>query len=332
MKKITASFARGISLLTAFAAFLTLFGCAGAPGASDGDGRLGVVSTIFAPYDFVRQIAGERVENTMLLKPGTDAHSYEPTPQDIIRLQKCDLFIYVGGENDAWVEDILSSIDTSSMRTIKLLDCVEERYEEEFVDGMDGGHSHEHDGGDGHDHEHENAEWDEHVWTSPVNAVLICEEITRTLEQMDGANAGIYRSNMEKYGGELKELDADFRQAAKGAAGDTLVFGDRFPLRYFVEEYGLEYYAAFPGCASETEASAATVAFLIDEVKRDKIPIVFKIELSNENMARTIAEESGARVETFYTGHNLSRDDFENGETYVTLMRRNMELLKEALG
>ncbi|MBD5156697.1 MAG: zinc ABC transporter substrate-binding protein [Butyrivibrio sp.] len=325
MKKIT------VLVLAALAAVLALAGCAGAPEVSDGDGRLCVVSTIFAPYDFVRQIAGERVENSMLLKPGTDAHSYEPTPQDIIRLQKCDLFIYVGGENDAWVEDILSSMDTSSMRTIKLLDCVEERYEEEFVEGMDGGHSHEQDS-DSDGHEPENAEWDEHVWTSPVNAALICEEIAETLTSLDSANADAYRSNTEKYVGELKELDADFRLVTKGTAGDTLVFGDRFPLRYFVEEYGLKYYAAFPGCASETEASAATVAFLIDEVKRDKIPIVFKIELSNENMARTVAEESGARVETFYTGHNLSRDDFENGETYVTLMRRNMELLKEALG
>ncbi|MCM1308676.1 MAG: metal ABC transporter substrate-binding protein [Butyrivibrio sp.] len=317
MKKITAL------LLAAFAAASALAGCAPEP--ADGDGRISVVSTIFAPYDFVRQIAGEHVENTMLLKPGTDAHSYEPTPRDIISLQKCDLFIYVGGENDAWVEDMLSSMDTSSMRTIRLLDCVEERYEEELVEGMDGG-------GHGDSHEAENADWDEHVWTSPVNAALICEEIAEVLARLDGENAEIYQKNTAAYKRELSELDADFCRVTQEAKSNTLVFGDRFPLRYFVEEYDLKYYAAFPGCASETEASAATVAFLIDEVKRDKIPIVFKIELSSENMARTIAEESGARVETFYTGHNLSRDDYENGESYVTLMRRNMELLKEALG
>lgn len=319
MKKITALI---------FAALCAVFAAGCTPEAPDKGDKLSVVTTIFAPYDFVRQIAGDKADCAMLLKPGTDAHSYEPTPRDIISLQNCDLFIYVGGENDAWVEDILSSMDTSSMETIKLTDCVEERYEEEFVEGMDGwnGHVHDHDEDDGH------AEWDEHVWTSPVNAALICGEITETLERLDAANAAFYKNNMQKYGEELAALDADFRSAVSDAQGDTLVFGDRFPLRYFVEEYGLKYYAAFPGCASESEASAATVAFLIDEVKKDGVPIVFKIELSNENMAKTIADESGARVETFYTGHNLSKLDFENGETYVTLMRRNMDLLKEALG
>lgn len=322
MRKIT------VLILSALCAVFVLAGCT--PKAPDKGDKLSVVTTIFAPYDFVRQIAGDKADCTMLLKPGTDAHSYEPTPRDIISLQKCDIFIYVGGENDAWVDDILSSMDTSSMEIIKLMDCVEKRYEEEFVEGMDGWNDHEHD----HDHGGgtDTAEWDEHVWTSPVNAELICNEITRTLMRIDGANADLYKNNMQKYGRELEELDADFRSTAAGASGDTLVFGDRFPLRYFVEEYGLKYYAAFPGCASESEASAATVAFLIDEVKKDGIPIVFKIELSNENMAKTIAEESGARVETFYTGHNLSKHDFESGETYVTLMRRNMVLLKEALG
>lgn len=350
MKKITVSI---LAALCALSVLSGLSGCALAP--SGKSGRLSVVTTIFAPYDFVRQIAGDRADNTMLLKPGTEAHSYEPTPQDIIRLRECDLFIYVGGENDAWVEEILSSIDTSSMKIIRLLDCVEKRYEEEFVEGMDGRYGREHgqneaaagsDQGEDTDRhgrdddtgeyghgrgEEPHAEWDEHVWTSPVNAILICEAITETLVQIDGTSADFYRQNLETYRSGLEEVDALFRRIVENAGHDTLVFGDRFPLRYFVEEYGLKYYAAFPGCASETEASAATVAFLIDEVKREGIPIVFKIELSNDNMARTIAGEAGARVETFYTGHNLSRRDYENGETYLTLMRRNAEILEEAL-
>lgn len=316
MKKIIAL------ALAAIGAMFSLAGCTfDMPEHSD---RLSVVTTIFAPYDFVRQIAGDLVDCRMLLKPGTEAHSYEPAPQDIIALQECDIFIYVGGENDAWVEDILSSIDTSSIHTVKLLDCVDERYEEEIVEGMDGVHGEEDEDG-GH------FEWDEHVWTSPVNAALICEAITNVLLELDEANASEYRQNMERYGAELEALDREFRDIVSAAERDVLVFGDRFPLRYFVEEYGLKYYAAFPGCASETEASAATIAFLIDEVNRDKIPVVFKIELSSENMANAIAEEAGAKAETFYTGHNLSRQDFENGETYISLMRKNKEVLKEAL-
>ncbi len=300
-------------------------GCACGRASGEDGNRLSVVTTIFAPYDFVRQIAGDRVECRMLLKPGTEAHSYEPTPQDIIMLTECDLFIYVGGENDAWVEDILSSVDASGMRTIKLLDCVEKRYEEEAVEGMDTGRGH------GHGAQEDRAEWDEHVWTSPLNAVLISEAIAGCLAELDPDNAGEYGRSMESYRAELEALDREFREIAEKAGHNTLVFGDRFPLRYFTEEYGLEYYAAFPGCASETEASAATIAFLIDKVRDDKIPIVFKIELSNGNMARTVAAEGGARVETFYTGHNLTRQDYENGETYITLMYRNAELLREAL-
>ncbi len=257
MKKITALI---------FVAFCAVFAAGCTPEAPDKGDKLSVVTTIFAPYDFVRQIAGDKADCAMLLKPGTDAHSYEPTPRDIISLQNCDLFIYVGGENDAWVEDILSSMDTSSMETIKLMDCVEERYEEEFVEGMDGWN--------GHDEDDDHAEWDEHVWTSPVNAALICGEITETLERLDAANAAFYKNNMQKYGEELADLDADFRSAVSDAQGDTLVFGDRFPLRYFVEEYGLKYYAAFPGCASESEASAATVAFtpLSDSLPLSSMP------------------------------------------------------------
>ena len=320
MKKIRYS----ICLIVILSFVMT--GCHNQVNANRGE-SLNVVTTIFAPYDFVRQVAGDRVNLTMLLKPGEESHSYEPTPQDIISIANCDIFIYVGGENDAWIDDIMESIDTSNMKILKLLDMVENKYQEEYVEGMDGVQD-EH----GHDHNYEShEEWDEHVWTSPVNAMLICNEITDVLCESDENNSLYYRENNKKYQKELNELDEAFREVINNSNRKTVVFGDRFPLRYFVEEYGLDYYAAFPGCASESEASAATIAFLIDEVKRENIPVVFKIELSNSNMADAIAEDSGCKVMTFYTCHNLTADDFNKGETYVSLMYRNVESLKEAL-
>ena len=302
------------------------------------DGRLKVITTIFASYDFVRQIAGDKVNLSMLLKPGAESHSYEPTPRDIIAIQECDVFIYVGGENDAWIDDILSSIDTSGIRTVKLLDCVDTKYHEEIVEGMDSeeGHDHEHHDEDeadsDHDHHDEGEEeWDEHVWTSPINAMSICNALTDVLSTRDPDNADMYRENCETYNAELADLDEYTRDIVENAKRNTIVFGDRFPVRYFIEEYGLSYYAAFPGCAQENEASAATIAFLIDHIKEQQIPVVFKIELSNGNMAETIAEDCNIKVETFYTGHNLSKDQFDAGETYLSLMYHNADVLKEAL-
>lgn len=290
---------------------------------SENNGKIKVVSTIFASYDFARQIGGNVADITMLLKPGVESHSYEPSPKDIITVQECDVFIYVGGENDAWVDNILESMDTSDMTIIKMIDLVD-KYEEEAVEGMDG---HEHTDECEHDH----SEWDEHVWTSPVNAIKICKALTEAFVKNDKANKAVYEENSDRYIEELKKLDETFRKIVGTADRKVVVFGDRFPLRYFVEEYNLEYYAAFPGCSSETEASAATVAFLIDKVKEEEIPVVFKIELSSDSMANTIAEGSGAKVLTFNTCHNVTSEEFEKGENYITLMYRNANALKEAI-
>lgn len=294
------------------------------------DGRLKVVSTIFASYDFARQIAGDCAQVSMLLKPGMESHSYEPTPRDIISIQECDVFIYVGGENDAWVDNILESMDTSEMTIIKMIDLVE-KYEEEHVEGMEG-HVHseecEHENEHGHEH-HE--EWDEHVWTSPLNAVEICNKITEVFCEKDSVNSKVYTDNSNRYIEELNILHGRFTDIVQNADRNVIVFGDRFPLRYFVEEYDLEYYAAFPGCSSDTEASAATVVFLIDKIREEEIPVVFKIELSSDSMARTIAEDTNTKVMVFNTCHNITRDEFNAGETYVSLMYRNAEALKEAL-
>ena len=361
--------------LLAFCAALTLMaaGCAGARGgrtAPDGgsgdpaensagtaggradpadnadDGKISVVTTIFPPYDFVREIAGDEAGIKMLLKPGEETHSYEPTPQDIIAIQNSDVFIYTGGENDVWVEDILSSMPDSDLVTLRLVDCVE-TVEEEQVEGMKGSAGHDHDEEDyddvhgGHTDEADEADGedeaesppaaDEHVWTSPVNASLIAEQIKNVLSKADPDNRGMYEENTLAYQEQLAELDGQFREVVDHAKRNIMIFGDRFPFRYFADEYGLEYYAAFPGCAGDTEPSAATMAFLIEKVKEEKVPAVLKMELSSADIANAIAEATGTEVKVFYSCHNLSADDFENGETYLSMMQKNVETLKEVL-
>ena len=331
-------------------------GCAGAGGStmppgsagdtadSGGDGKISVVTTIFPPYDFVREIAGDEADIKMLLKPGEETHSYEPTPQDIIAIQNSDVFIYTGGENDVWVEDILSSMPDSDMVTLRLTDCVD-TVEEEQVEGMKGSAGHDHDeedyddvhgshadeSGDGEAEEESPHEVDEHVWTSPVNASLIVEQIKNVLSQADPDNSELYAENTLAYQEQLSELDREFREVVDNAKRGVMIFGDRFPFRYFADEYGLEYYAAFPGCAGDTEPSAATMAFLIEKVKEEKVPAVLKMELSNADIANAIAEATGTEVKVLYSCHNLSADDFENGETYLSMMQKNVETLKEVL-
>ena len=299
--------------------------------------RISVVTTIFPPYDFVREIAGDRVELKMLLKPGEESHSYEPTPQDIIAIQESDVFIYTGGENDVWVEDILSSMPEGGRLTLRMIDCVD-TVEEEHVEGMKESPGHDHDdhdmdpdGGEAGEDTHSVHEIDEHVWTSPVNAALIVERIKEILIQADPSGEAVYEENAAAYEEELAKLDREFRDVADHARRKLLIFGDRFPFRYFADEYGLDYYAAFPGCAGDTEPSAATMAFLIDKVKEEKVPAVLKMELSNDDIANAIAEATGTEVKVFYSCHNLSAEDFESGETYLSMMQKNVETLKEVL-
>lgn len=344
------------AVLLASCMALMAAGCAGTGGstAASGDsgdsadsadeGKISVVTTIFPPYDFVREIAGDEADIKMLLKPGEETHSYEPTPQDIIAIQNSDVFIYTGGENDVWVEDILSSMPDSDMVTLRLVDCVD-TVEEEQVEGMKGTAGHDHDeedyddahGGhtdeadDGESAEESPHEADEHVWTSPVNASLIVEQIKNVLSQADPDHSELYEENTLAYQEQLSELDQEFREVVDNAKRDIMIFGDRFPFRYFADEYGLEYYAAFPGCAGDTEPSAATMAFLIEKVREEQVSAVLKMELSNADIANAIAEATGTEVKVFYSCHNLSADDFENGETYLSMMQKNVETLKEVL-
>ena len=330
-----------ISILTAAAMFFTA--CSGRNTATISENeskKISVVATIFPQYDFIRQIAGDNVELSMLLPPGAESHSFDPTPQDIIRIQNSDMFIYVGGESDSWIDDILSSMDTSNMEIVSLMNLVD-IVEEEIVEGMEDDHEHDDDGeheeaaeqhdDSGHDDSEHEVEYDEHVWTSPRNAMIIVQSLSDMLCVLDPANASIYEQNTASYLEELENLDNTFKEAVSAGSRKTLVFGDRFPFRYFADAYGLDYFAAFPGCSTETEASASTVAFLIDKVKEENIPAVFHIEFSNEKMANTISEATGAEKLLLHSCHNITKDDFENGITYLELMTCNVDTLKEAL-
>lgn len=282
-----------------------------------------IVATVFPAYDFARSAAGELADVTLLLPPGAESHSYEPTPADILRVQRCDLFIYLGGESDAWVDTILSAIEPRG-DVLRMIDCVD-LLEEETVEGMQGGHDHE----EGHDHLGEVLSMDEHVWTAPRNAAAVTRIIGQRLALLDRSNGEAYAAGAKAYALELEELDRDFAAFFDTLPDRTIVFGDRFPLLYFAEAYDLDYYAAFPGCGAQTEPSAATVAFLTRKVREEGLPAVWYIEFSNHLVADSIAEAAGVETAQFHTCHNVSRADLEAGATCLSLMRANLETLRE---
>ena len=303
-------------------ALLPLLGGCGAESAQRGSGEMQIVTTVFPACDFAHVVAGERATVTLLVPPGTETHSFEPTAQDLLRIRDCDLFLCTGGESEAWVEELLAGQD-GEIPTLVMLACVD-ALEEEEKEGMQELHE------DGE--EEEGPEYDEHVWTSPVNAQRIVGAIAERLGALDPAHAAEYAANAADYCGKLAALDAQFRAVVADAKHRTLVFADRFPARYFVEEYGLDYFAAFPGCAEDTEPAAGTVAFLIDRVREEKLPAVLYIEFSNEKMADVICEDTGCRKLLFHSCHNLTPAEFRSGASYLELMGKNLDTLREALG
>ena len=316
---------RFLALLLAGAVALGLCGCTPA---EEDSGKLPGVCSLFPYYDFARVIGGEWVEPRLLVAAGREAHSFEPTPADILAVQECDLFLYLGGESDAWVETILESVDMQG-EALRMVDCVD-LLEEETVEGME---DHE-----GHDHDHaegpglgEVVGYDEHVWTSPKNAAAITRAVGDRLAELDPANAGTYAANTEGYATRIEALDREFADFFAGVEDRTMVFGDRFPLRYFAEEFDIDYYAAFPGCSTQTEPSAATIAFLTDKVREEGNPTVWYIEFSNHLVADSTAEAAGAKTALFHSCHNISQDDLDAGATYVSLMQENLERLRENL-
>ncbi|MBQ1675542.1 MAG: zinc ABC transporter substrate-binding protein [Oscillospiraceae bacterium] len=311
---------RLISLALALVLALSLTGCAlDRPRDSD---KLQVVCTLFPYYDFVRQIGGDHVDVTLLIAAGREVHSFEPTPLDAIRLSEADVFIYNGGESEEWVEDLLDAAGENIGTVLTMMDHADV-LAEEVQEGMQVRH--------GGEEDEDEIEYDEHIWTSPVIAMELCRVIGEALMEADPAHAGDYQARLDEYLAQLEALDQDFRQVVDGAKRTTLVFGDRFPLLYFCRTYGLDYRAAFHGCSGDTEPSLATLKYLIDKVNAEDIPVVYTIELSSQKIADAIAETTGAKVLTFQSCQTVSRADFDGGATYLSLMRRNVEALKEGL-
>ena len=300
---------------------LSLAACGESDTAREEAAPVSIVTTVFPAYDFARQIAGERAEVSLLVPPGAESPSFEPTARDMIRVQECTLFFCNGGESESWLETLLSGTE-GGFESVVMLDCVE-ALEEEEKEGMQDTHE---------ESAEDETEYDEHVWTSPRNAMAICRAICEKLCAIDPEGEALYRGNCARYCAELEELDAAFRRIVAGAQSDCLIFADRFPVRYFVEEYGLDYFAAFPGCADDTEPSARTVAFLIDRVREKEVPAVLYIEYSNEKMADVICEETGCEKRLFHSCHTVSAADLEAGASYLSLMWDNTVSVKEALG
>ena len=311
-------------LALALAASLTACGQPPLPEA----GKTQVVCTLFPYYDFARQIGGDDVDVTLVVPAGRETHSFEPTPMDVIRISQADVFIYNGGESEQWVTDILDAAGEDIPCVLSMMDAAE-LHEEELVEGMQSGTS-AHDHHD-HDEDEEEIEYDEHIWTSPVTAMALCRAITDGLCQADPDHADSFRARLADYLAALETLDGTFRQIVAEGSRDLLVFGDRFPLLYFCREYGLDYRAAFHGCAGDTEPSLATLKYLIDLVNEQHIPVVYTIELSSRKVAKAIAETTGAQVRTFHSCQTVSRAEFDAGVTYLQLMEANADVLREGL-
>lgn len=288
--------------------------------------KLKVVTTIYPLYDWVKNITGSAdVELSMIEKNGADLHNFQPTVEDIGNIAECDVFIYVGGESDSWVDDALKQKSNPDMVVINLMDVLKDNIkEEEVVEGMEA---------EDEEDEEEEPEYDEHIWLSLKNAKIICDYIAEKLAQIDSDNADAYKKNAAEYVGELDKLDGEYQAAVDNAANKTLLFGDRFPFRYLVDDYKLSYYAAFVGCSAETEASFETIAFLANKVDELKLKYIMKIESSDGSVANTVKEntkDKDQQILTLDSLQSVTADTAENSG-YLDIMRQNLEVLKTAL-
>lgn len=320
------------------AVFLSACGRTSADGVNvdeqNGQKKLQVVATIFPEYDWVREILGEQADNvelTLLLANGVDMHSFQPTMSDILKVSTCDVFIYVGGESDAWVADALKGAGNPDRTEINLMEVLGDRAkEEEVVEGMQ-----EEDGHDGHDHEEqEELEYDEHVWLSLKNTQVFCDAISEALQAADPENAKLYQENTTAYKGKLAALDREYQAAVDQSESKTLLFADRFPFRYLTDDYNLTYYAAFTGCSAETDASFETITFLAGKLDELKLPVVFVIENSDGKVAKAVVENTNTRdqkILTLNSMQSVTSDEINAGTTYLSIMKENLKTLKEAL-
>ncbi len=337
-------------LLAALLAVGSLTACNGSSPADDG--KLRIVTTIFPEYDWVMNILGDNpagAEVTMLLDTGVDLHSFQPTADDILKISTADMFIYVGGESDEWVEKALAQAKNKNLVAINLLEVLGDAVkEEEIVEGMQADHDHDHEDGDDHDHEdadhededhdHDHAdgekEYDEHVWLSLRNASALVKHIAESLKKIDSSHADVYTANASAYTDKLKALDAEYQKAVDGSTVRTLLFGDRFPFRYLTEDYGLSYYAAFVGCSAESEASFETITFLSKKVDELGLPVVLTIEGTNHKIAETVVrstQNGDQMILALDSMQSVTAKDVKDGANYLAIMEKNLEVLKEAL-
>jgi zinc transport system substrate-binding protein len=292
---------------------LLLSGCGAAQPEEEG---LLAVATLFPQYDFAREIAGEQAQVVLLLPPGVESHSYEPTPADILLLEKADIFLYTGEEMEPWAARILEGLRNDRLQAIDVTQGIP-------IAGLSQEEAEE-----GHAHTHAK---DPHVWTSPVNARRMAENIAQAFSAADPAHAAAYAENALSYDARLEELDGRFRELVQSAKRDEIVFAGRFAFRYLFAEYGLRYIAAYDSCSSETEPNARAVAEIIDKIREDKLPAVYYEELVEPRVARSISEETGAQMLLLHSCHNLSLQEQETGENYLSLMNQNLENLKKGL-
>ena len=323
---------RFLALILAVTMAATIFGgCSSAP-AKD-EGKLNIVTTIFPEYDWVSNITSgaEDVNITLLLENGADLHSYQPTAEDIVKISSCDVFIYVGGESDKWVDDALKGATNKEMTVINLLDILGTKAkEEETVEGMQAGHEEK----DGKEEAEEEVELDEHVWLSLKNASMLCGKISDKLSKKDAKNKELYSKNTENYLKKLNELDARYKAVRDSAKYDTLIFADRFPFRYLIDDYNLKYYAAFSGCSAESEASFETVAFLAKKLDELKLPALMKIDGSDGKIANTVLQTSNqknAQILELNSMQSVNKKDIEDGKTYLSIMESNLAVFTQAV-
>lgn len=310
-----------LAVITAAATVLSLCACSSESGYFKSDsGKLKIISTVFPPYDLARQIAGDNAEISILLPPGSEIHNYEPSAKDMIAIRNCDIFLYIGGENEQWAEKLINSNDTENVTAVKLIDYVPTLSEDEDE------HDHDHD----HEHEHEH-ETDEHIWTSPKNAQLMLSAVYDAICKIDPSNKQTYTKNKDAYAKQLSDLDNAYRSAVDNAKNKTIVLADKFPFRYLAHEYGLEFSAAFAACSDESEPGVSTMIKLTKTIKENNIPAVYYLEFSSTKIADTLCDETGATKLMLHSCHNVSKQDIENNVSYVDLMKQNLENLKLTL-
>lgn len=324
-------------MLVAVLAVCALSGCGTSKSGEDTkDKKIKIVTTIFPEYDWVMQILGDKADKadvTMLLDKGVDLHSYQPSTADIAKISEADVFIYVGGESDEWVEDVLKQAKNKNLKVINLMDVMGDKAKEEEVkEGMQPEEEEAEEAKDGK--EEEEVEYDEHVWLSLKNAKIFTKKIADVLSEVDKDNAKTYQANYESYAKKLDDLDKKYAEAVASAKNKTLVFGDRFPFRYLVNDYGLDYYAAFVGCSAESEASFETVTFLAKKIDELGLGNVLTIEGKNHKIAKTVVDNTknkDQKVLTMDSMQSTTSKDVKDGATYLGIMEKNLEVLKEAL-